>query len=440
MLGQATLETTLRSLDQNESAQATVVRPDRYRLLECAVSNAAFSIPRGSGLSYCLASAGDGSTSILMTQFDRVLDFDPRARTITVEAGMTIGDLLLFVSKHDLWFPVIPGYPSITVGGCLAMNVHGKSQYHDGLFADHVEEFTLLHPSRGAMDCSRTQNQEIFALTVGGFGLTGVVTKMVLHLQELVSHGLDRTRAPVKSLTHAVEVMLEHKDNCDQIYSWNDLNLKVGKFGCGFVYLESFAAGAKKKAFSVGNLRAENAHLPFPRLGLRAINHAYRAMEKLKPARQSFDLMEGAFPLNGKEIYFKACGSKGFNEFQMIIPMEEWPKFVGKLQSLIASHGVFTTLGSLKIFRGSPLFLNFRADGVCIAIDIPRQTGDAAFMAALDNLMLECVGIPNISKDSRLTSQVVASAFPGYEEYKSRLLDFDPEKRMQSALRARLDV
>src|SRR6185369_13582414 len=117
---------SFRSLDQTESVESTAVRPDSYAAAASALAASHGAIPRGQGLSYCLASAGEGSTSILTSGLDRILHVDADARTIEVEAGLTLGELASFAVSKGLWFPVLPGYPTITVGGALGMNVHGK--------------------------------------------------------------------------------------------------------------------------------------------------------------------------------------------------------------------------------------------------------------------------------------------------------------------------
>jgi hypothetical protein len=152
------------------------------------------------------------------------------------------------------------------------------------------------------------------------------------------------------------------------------------------------------------------------------------------------DPVGGSFPLNGKEIYFFLCGSRGFHESQLLVPLATWASFATGLAALLRRHRVFTTLGSLKLFHGPRRLLNFCGDGVCIAMDVPNQPGSPEFLAAVDRLMLEAGGIPNISKDSRLSRDVVEAAYPEYGEFKERLRAFDPDRRMQSALRTRLDV
>jgi decaprenylphospho-beta-D-ribofuranose 2-oxidase len=431
---------SFRSLDQNEAVESLAVRPGSYEAAASALAASAGAIPRGRGLSYCLASAGEGSTSVLTSAFDRILRFDSDERTVEVEGGVALGDLVAFALSKGCWFPVLPGYPTITVGGALAMNVHGKSQHHDGLFGDHVVDLHLLHPRHGEIRCSRTVRGDVLELTLGGMGLTGLVTRATLRLQPLKGRSLRRSRIATRTLQETVDVMLAECDGHDQVYSWIDLNRSGGGFGSGFVYLESFAPEAIERPFRSGPLRADAPRRPFPEWTLRLITHAYRLMERASPATRVFDPVGGSFPLNGKEIYFAACGSAGFHESQLLIPFEAWPRFAGGLAVSLRRRGVFTTLGSLKLFRGTRRLLNFGGDGICVAIDVPRQARSSELLADLDALMLEAGGIPNISKDSRLPGRVVAAAYAGYGEFKERLRAFDPDRRMQSALRTRLDV
>ncbi|MBK7593148.1 MAG: FAD-binding oxidoreductase [Betaproteobacteria bacterium] len=73
-----------------------------------------------------------------MSSFNRVLAFDRDQRTVRVEARLTVGDLLVWAGRNGLSFPVLPGYPLITVGGCIAADVHGKNPLRDGTFSDWV--------------------------------------------------------------------------------------------------------------------------------------------------------------------------------------------------------------------------------------------------------------------------------------------------------------
>ena len=110
-------------------------------------------------MSYCSASALQGGLTVDMRSFNRILDFDKERGLVRVEAGICIGELNNFLIPSGWQLPVLPGYPMITVGGCVAFNVHGKSQYKIGLFMDWIEQLTVYHPLKGELVCSASLNE-----------------------------------------------------------------------------------------------------------------------------------------------------------------------------------------------------------------------------------------------------------------------------------------
>lgn len=465
------------SFDGQESAQGFLYRADKYRNLEKAMQTAGSPmIPSGAQLSYGLSFAGPGIISLSTEIFNRILEFDPMKETITVESGMALWDLLTFLVSKGFWFPVLPGYPSITIGGCLGSNVHGKSQFQTGNFYDYVEAFTLIHPDHGRMQCSRQNHSDIFELTIGGFGFTGFVAQVKLKIEKLKGMQIQKTTIPVSDLSQAAEVISQHESDCDQIYSWHDLTLSGARFGSGFVYLEKFvnSEGAPQSNITsamtlqnqkfnadlvtdyatekinfknynlINKLSVLNRHSYKNQLlsyvAPLAVNTAYRFLESLKPKIQTTDVLSAAFPIQGKEIYYDAFGRRGFCEYQMIIPQQHWNEFVKELQNLVSISKIQITLASLKLFKSPQRYLHFASDGVCLAIDVVASPGALEFFKGLDEMVIKFKGLPNIAKDSRIDQRVVAKCFQQYENFKSDLLKFDPKKRFSSSLRDRLGV
>ena len=159
----------LVSFDGTEACRGVLVEPDRYRDLRAVLAGPGPFAARGAGLSYCQASAGDGVTSISTRSFNRFRAFDGERLRLTVEPGVTVGELVRFAVGRGAWFPVLPGHPAITVGGCVAFNVHGKSQHDVGCFSDHVVSLTLLHPDHGELVCTPNDNAGVIELTLGGW-------------------------------------------------------------------------------------------------------------------------------------------------------------------------------------------------------------------------------------------------------------------------------
>lgn len=158
----------LSSFDGQERAKAGVERPETYASLFAAIDTAPAFIARGGGLSYGLASAGGDACSIRTDRFDRILAYDEATGEVDVEPGVKVGRLVRFLADRSRHLPAIPGHPSISVGGCVAFNVHGKTQHHAGNFDAYVKACSVYHPRKGEVACSREEQPDLFDLTVGG--------------------------------------------------------------------------------------------------------------------------------------------------------------------------------------------------------------------------------------------------------------------------------
>src|SRR5258708_24098589 len=118
---------------------------------------------------------------------------------------MTLGNLLAITAGHGLWLPVQPGYPDITIGGCIAANVHGKNPHREGTFEHSVESLNLYHPARGTVRIGRESEAELFELTCGGYGLTGIILSATLRLEPLPGPVASVCRIPIRALAEGLE-------------------------------------------------------------------------------------------------------------------------------------------------------------------------------------------------------------------------------------------
>jgi decaprenylphospho-beta-D-ribofuranose 2-oxidase len=437
------LRTRLASFDGTEGVDGEFCRPDRYRHLFAALAAPGPAIARGAGLSYCAASAGSGVRSVSALPFNRVLAFDGQRGTVTVEAGIRLGDLFRFTTPRGWVLPIMPGHPCITVGGCVGCNVHGKNHYHEGNFVNVVEAFTLFHPDHGELTCSRSQRPALFELTVGGFGLTGFLTSVTLRLRRLAGSAVRLRRQRCADLVEAVE-LLDREREADVLYSWHNFNRRGGGFGAGFVYAGHYLDEERAGAFRCRTLTSEGRGRwrvgPLAGWMTRTAARVYGWSQRLARAEKVQDLASATFPINGKEVYFRLFGRGGFREYQVLVPRDRWRQAGGRLADLIAEHDTPIGLASLKLFRGQPCHLRFDGNGVCLALDAPAGERSLALFAALDRLTEDVGGVVNVAKDSRLDAAFLRRVFPGYEGFKGALHAHDPKRRLDSALRRRLDV
>lgn len=201
-------------------------------------------IARGAGMSFAAASFASDTASIDMTGFNRIEVFEPGSETITVQPGISVGVLLDYLVQNGFHLPVLPGYPTITVGGCIAADVHGKNQMRDGTFLNQIVRMKLHHVDHGELELSRDSNPEIFDLTVGGFGLTGTILSVTLKVSKLPSRYVESVVEPVSDIYSLPENLAALAETSDFVTSWHDFNRSGGDFGRGFIQSGRFRSTA----------------------------------------------------------------------------------------------------------------------------------------------------------------------------------------------------
>jgi len=157
-----------------------------------------------------------GSDTILLdtTRFNQVVKFDKAGGRITVEAGIEWPELIDYLQveqagQNESWAirEKQTGVDRVSLGGSLASNVHGRGLRFPPIVAD-VESFTLLAADGKLKQCSRNENQELFSLAIGGYGLFGIIVHVTLRLVERTKVQRIVAVIPVKDLLPWVEKRL----------------------------------------------------------------------------------------------------------------------------------------------------------------------------------------------------------------------------------------
>src|SRR5213075_2612467 len=134
-------------------------------------------------------------------ELDRVISFDQEHGLIEAEAGIqwprlirTYLDAQANSAKQWGIAQKQTGADTFTLGGSLSSNVHGRGLTMKPLISN-VESFNLINADGKSIRCSRDENNELFRLAIGGYGLFGLVDTVTLRL------------VPRQKLRRAVEII-----------------------------------------------------------------------------------------------------------------------------------------------------------------------------------------------------------------------------------------
>jgi decaprenylphospho-beta-D-ribofuranose 2-oxidase len=431
------------SFDGGISLRCALQKPDRYSFFGSGRTKR-FAVARGAGLSYAAASFGRDSVSVDMSSFDRVLAFCDKTGVVEVEAGISIGNLYDFLMGRNFYLPIQPGHGQISIGGCIAADVHGKNQFRDGTFVRQVESLKLFHPHHGIVDVSEANQPSLFQATCGGYGTTGIIISARLRCVRVPGNAVEVHTLKVATVHEGVAKLRSLAIDNDFVYSWHDFTQLSSQFGRGYVVAGKFVSlpATSTKLLRVPQIPLESGRKwpvgIFSVWTARVINTAHLIAREQNMKHTT--LHETLFPIHGSEHYFHAFGKSGFHEFQALVPHGRFDEYVAGIKAARAYYRVPITLAAAKLFSGTSALCRFDGTGVCLAINFPRNRLSDEFLSRLDHLLLEVGGRPNPIKDSRLPRQIAEAAYPELPRLRSILRDWDRDRIFRSELSARLGL
>jgi FAD/FMN-containing dehydrogenase len=335
----------------------------------------------GLGRSYGDSCLNEGGSLLATRGLDRFIALDVEKGLLACEAGVSLGEILELVVPHGLFLPVVPGTKHVTVGGAIANDVHGKNHHRAGTFGCHVVEVELLRSNGQRVLCSRKENPALFAATVGGLGLTGLMLAVTLRLVPIPSARIRQGAVPLPGL----DFFFEHSARSDAEHeftvAWVDCLARGAQVGKGILFRGGWAEPDGKPARPVAPRRArvkvpfDFPFSPLNRLTLKAFNAAYYARSRAAGRARSVAYEPFFFPLDGVDRWNRVYGRRGLLQFQCQVPHEAAPVAIRAMLNAISAAGDGSFLAVLKNFgeTRSPGLLSFPREGVTLALDFPNR-------------------------------------------------------------------
>ncbi len=411
-------------------------------------------LPYGNGRSYSDVCLTDGGVLLLARGMDRFIDFDRRLGIIRCEAGVLLSELLA-VAMSSGWFPAVtPGTRYVTVGGAIANDVHGKNHHRAGTFGCHVRELELLRSDGSRLICGPQRNPGWFEATVGGLGLTGLITWAELQLIPVASPFMVVHARRFANLTEFWSLNEQSELHHAYTVAWIDCLAPAGRTGQGLYFCGDHAPASVLRATAgkpaealfpaeMGNPRATRAPrlhpagfggqereggwtFPFDppfslvnRMSLTAFNFLY-LHRSLPPPGSTTHFDPFFYPLDRLGRWNRVYGPKGFYQYQCVVPWSDGRAAIDAILTRISASRQGSFLAVLKTFGSlrSPGLLSFAREGISLALDFPnRGPATHRLLAQLDCIVAEAGGALYPAKDSRMPADMFRSSFPAWERF-----------------------
>jgi FAD/FMN-containing dehydrogenase len=385
-------------------------------------------LPFGNGRSYGDSCLNTGGALIECGNLDRFLSFDVDKGIIRCESGVQFAQILDLVVPTGWIIPAMPGTRFLTVGGAIANDVHGKNHHSAGTFGRHVRCFELLRSDGTRVLCSPEENSELFRATIGGLGLTGVVTWAELRLKRVATPYLSQEVIRFANLSEFFELSGESDGDYEYTVAWVDCLATGRSLGRG---LFTRANHLEQPPAKPPRAPGRTASVPFPppvslinALSLRLFNSVYYRKQRRDRVTAPVHYKPFFFPLDSILEWNRIYGPRGFYQYQCVLPMARGEEGIAEILRRISASGSGSFLAVLKVFGDtpSPGMLSFPRPGVTLALDFPnkrRQTLD--LMASLDEVTREFGGALYPAKDARMPPRMFEDSFPALEAFKPHI-------------------
>ena len=398
-------------------------------------------IARGLGRSYGDAAQLSGGLVLDTAQLKGV-ELDREAGLATAQAGTTIGELLAELVPAGWVVPVVPGTQHVTVAGAIASDIHGKNHGTAGTFGSHVRAIGLLTAAGEELELRAGDDRGLFAATIGGMGLTGVILWARFALRAVSTPLLTVDTDRAASLEDVLE-LLSGPGGPHRV-AW--LDLLCSRPGRGVVtraeHLPASAAPPGRPGAATVAARATvparwPGGLVRPCSG-RAFNELWfrRAPRRRRGEIQGF----GAhmFPLDVLDAWPRLYGRAGFLQYQLVVPSGQELVLRAVIDHLRRER-VPCFLAVLKDFGpANRAPLSFPIAGWTLALDLPRSAPDLfPALERCDALVAEAGGRVYLTKDARLRPETVRAMYPRLDEWRAVRDHADPERIWRSDLALR---
>lgn len=382
------------------------------------------ALPYGNGRSYGDSCLNDHGTLFCCRGLDRFVSFDTASGVLHCEAGVLLSEILELAVPQGWFLPVTPGTRFVTVGGAIANDVHGKNHHRAGSFGNHVIQLELLRTDGSRIVCGPEENIEFFAATVGGLGLTGVITRATIQLRRIASSFVALETIKFESLAEFAELSGGSEENYEYTVAWVDCTGRAPRLGRGI-----FSRANHAPALAEGRAKRQHS-LPVPfsppvslvnAVSLRAFNTLYYHRQRSRVARSIQHYEPFFYPLDGLLDWNRMYGPRGFLQYQCVVP-DLSGRTVESLLDKISRAGEGSFLAVLKQFGRVPPrgMLSFPRPGTTLALDFPnRGEKTLRLLDHLDDIVEAAGGAVYPAKDARMSASRFRRYFPNCEAFEA---------------------
>jgi len=375
---------------------------------------------------------------------DKIRFFDRERGILRAEAGLSLHSLnRLFL--RECWFvPVSPGTQFVTLGGMVAADVHGKNHHIDGCFGQHVIALKLRVADGRMIECSATNEPELFWATIGGMGLTGHILEVEFKMVKIPSPWIWCETRRIDGIDEFVAALKSAARVWPFTVGWIDCLKRGRTMGRGILTCGRWASPGEAPSTELPENRTFSIPVVFPDavlspLTVRAFNSWYFHKHIPKVKRRIVHPEKFFYPLDDVRDWNRIYGPGGFTQYQCVLPENGDSGVAKRFFELLTRIGGASFLCVIKDCREEGKgMLSFPKPGISIALDIPIRSHTQSMVDQLNEFVIGVGGRIYLCKDTFTRAADFRAMEPRLDKWMDIRRKWDPEGKIRSAQSVRL--
>ena len=375
-----------------------------------------------------------------LKKFNKIISFDNTKGIINVESGVLISKILNLVCVEGWFFPVTPGSKYVSVGGMIANNVHGKNTKKNQI-SYYVKEIKVLLSNGKIIICSNKKNKKLFDLTIGGFGLSGIIISAKIKLKKISSVLINQEIKEFSSYDQFFK-LLKSINSYEYYVSWVEKFSKDNISGLTFLGNHSKSKYKNNFEYNDNKLNIINYILlkyfvnNYKRIKL--MNYFYKKF-KVIFKKKEVTLNDFFYPQDKFIDFNKIYGSSGFFQVQFLVQINSFQKVMEEISNFFRKNKIFSTFIILKTMNKKGKYLNYNGKGISISMDIPINKKKSLITNFMNYLFKKYNVKINFSKDS-ITQLDLVKKNTGYRRFKADLYSINKKSKLNSLFSNRMGI
>lgn len=403
-------------------------------------------LSRGLGRSYGDSSLpANAADKVVGTRFaNRILAFDEATGVLRAEAGFSLVELNRLFIPRGFFSPVTPGTQYVTLGGMVASDVHGKNHHVEGCFGNHVKSLRMRLADDSIVDCSPTELPDLFWGTVGGMGLLGHILEVEFTMHRIASPWIWMESQRVPNIDAFLGALSQSAPAWPMTMGWIDCLNRGRSMGRGILMAGRWAEPGEAPPAPPKVAKKKTFPIDLPNFALNNVTASlFNTAYYWKHVRKEWKGVVGPdpffYPLDAILQWNRGYGSRGFTQYQCVLPRAGGPEMVRDFMLLLTKLGGASPLCVIKDCgpEGQGV-LSFPLEGTSIAIDMAVSPGLQQIIDSLNEFVIAAKGRMYLTKDRFTRAEHFRAMEPRLPRFLELREKWDPKRRLRSAQSVRL--